>query len=219
MPERIAPLSRFHPFRDLREDELARVAAAARREQYPKGQFLLLEGQACTAVQFIARGRVKVHKISPEGREQVLHLLGPGDALNLVPAFDERPNPASAEALTDVEVYSLSRADFVRLVREIPQVAANVLADLAEKLRLLVDLVEDLSFRTVSARLARFLLTTAADLPGRRWTQEEIATHLGTVREMVGRVLRGWQEEGLIQIERGRIVVQDRAEIEQRAEV
>ncbi|MGC8874544.1 MAG: Crp/Fnr family transcriptional regulator, partial [Chloroflexia bacterium] len=138
---------------------------------------------------------------------QVLALLGPGDGLNLVPALDGGPNPASAEALTEVVVYSFSCSDFLRLLRDIPQVGINVLADFAGKLRRLVDLVEDLSFRTVSGRLARFLLSEAHALPGRRWTQEEIAAHLGTVREMVGRVLRAWHEEGIVRVERGKVVV------------
>jgi len=218
MIEQLPPLSHFRPFAGLDASELARVASVARRERYDKGQFLLLEGDECNSVQFVISGRVSVHKVSPEGREQVLHLLGPGEALNLVPAFDGQPNPASAEALTDIEVYNLSRSDFLRLVEEIPRVATNVLADFSGKLRLLVSLVEDLSFRTVSARLARFLLVKAVQLPGRRWTQEEIATHLGTVREMVGRVLRTWQDEGIIRLERGRIVVLDQAGIEKKME-
>lgn len=217
MGEKIAPLERFPPFVHLSGRELARVAAVARREHFKRGQFLFLEEEACAAVHFVARGRVRVSKVSPEGREQVLALLGPGEGLNLVPVFDGGPNPASAQALTEVEVYTLSRSDFLHLMEEVPRIARNVLGDFAGKLRLLVGLVEDLSFRTVGARLARFLLSEDAALPGRRWTQEEIAAHLGTVREMVGRVLRVWQDEGLVRLERGRIVVLDRAALEEKA--
>ena len=216
MAERLPPLSRFRPFLGLDEHERAQVAALSRRECFRRGQFLLLEGEPCTAVYFVARGRVRVSKVSPEGREQVLALLGPGEGLNLVPALDDGPHPAAVEALTEVEVYAFATADFLRLVREIPQVAVNVLADFAGKLRRLVGLVEDLSFRTVSARLARFLLSDEAMLPGRRWTQEEIAARLGTVREMVGRVLRTWQDEGVVRMERGRVVVLDRAGLQSR---
>ncbi len=216
MPECLPPLSRFPPFRGLEERDLARVAALAHRQQFARGSFLLREGEPCDQVHLIARGRVRVSKVSVEGRLQVLALLGPGDGLNLVPALDGGPNPASAEALTEVMVYSFACRDFLRLLREIPQVAINVLADFAGKLRRLVDLVEDLSFRTVSGRLARFLLSEAQAMPGRRWTQEEIAAHLGTVREMVGRVLRTWQEEGIVRVERGRVVVLRRDALEER---
>jgi len=217
MAERLPPLSRFRPFVGLDERELARVAAVSHRQRYERGALLLLEGEPCTAVHFIVRGRVRVSKVSPEGREQVLALLGPGEGLNLVPALDGEPHPAAADAVTDAEVYTIAVADFLRLVREIPQVAMNVLADFAGKLRRLVDLVEDLSFRTVGARLARFLLSPEATVPGRHWTQEEIAARLGTVREMVGRVLRTWQQEGVVRVERGRVVVLDRAGLESRA--
>lgn len=214
----MSELERFPPFAGLDGRALARAAALARRRHFERGEFLLLEGEPCRAIYFIARGRVRVSKVSAEGREQVLALLGPGDGLNLVPLFDGGPNPASAQALTDVEVYAFSCPDFRQLVEEFPQVARNILADFAAKLRLLVGLVEDLSFRTVGARLARFLLSRETAIPGRRWTQEEIAAHLGTVREVVGRVLRAWREEGLIRQERGRIVILDRAALEEKAQ-
>lgn len=211
-------LARIPAFAGLGVRGLARVAAVARWEDYERGAFLLYEGEPCQAVHFIVRGRVRVSKVSTEGREQVLALLGPGEALNLVPAFDGDLNPASAQSLTAVAVYTLARDDFLRLVAEVPQVAHNILADFSGKLRVLVALVEDLSFRNVAARLARFLLTHAESIPGRHWTQEEIAAHLGTVREMVGRVLRAWQEEGLVRVERGRVVVLDRAALEARSQ-
>ncbi len=217
MPSKSAPLSRFPVLAGLDERQLARVAAVARRQTFARGDTLLLEGQPCTAVYLVASGRVRVSMVSAEGREQVLALLGPGEGLNLVPLFDGGANPASAVALTEVEVYAFAGAAFLGLIEAIPQIARNVLADFSGKLRQLVGLVEDLSFRTVSSRLARFLLTSAGALPGRRWTQEEIAAHLGTVREMVGRVLRTWQDEGVVRMERGRAVVLDRDMLEERA--
>ncbi|MGB9723406.1 MAG: Crp/Fnr family transcriptional regulator [Chloroflexia bacterium] len=218
MPEE-SELGRFPPFAGLDGRALARVAAVARRRRFERGAFLLLEGEPCQTVYFLLRGRVRVSKVSVEGREQVLALLGPGDGLNLVPAFDGGPNPASAQALTEVEAYAFSCSDFRKLIGEFPRIAGNILADFAAKLRLLVGLVEDLSFRTVEARLARFLLSRDVAVPGRRWTQEEMAAHLGTVREVVGRVLRAWREEGLIRQERGRIVILDRAALEKKAQI
>lgn len=211
-------LSRLPAFAGLDARGLARVTAVARRENYARGAFLLYEGEPCRAVHFIACGRVRVSKVSPEGREQALALLGPGEALNLVPAFDGAPNPASAQALTAVEVFTLARDDFLGLLTAAPQVAHNILVDFSAKLRVLVGLVEDLSFRTVAARLARFLLTDAETIPGRHWTQAEIAAHLGTVREMVGRVLRAWQEEGVVRVERGRVVILERTALEEKSE-
>lgn len=214
---RTAVLSQFPPFAGLAEADLARVAAVAHIRHFERGEFLLHEGEPCRAAYLVVQGRVRVSKVSPEGREQVLALLGPGEALNLVPVFDGGPNPASAQALTAVEVYAFVRGDFLRLVESMPPLAMNALADLARKLRTLVGLVEDLSFRSVAGRLARFLLEVAGEAPGRHWTQEEIAAHLGTVREMVGRVLRAWQEEGLVRLERGRVVVLQRERLAEKA--
>jgi len=208
------PLSRIPAFAGLDERGLARVTARGCTRRYERRAFLLYEGEPCSVVHLILRGRVRVSKVSPEGREQVLALLGPGEALNLVPAFDGGPNPATAQALTEVEVLTLARGDFLHLVEELPRLARNILADFSGKLRALVGLVEDLSFRSVGARLARFLMTQEHALPGRHWTQEEIAAHLGTVREMVGRVLRVWQDEGVVRLERGRVVVLDRGALE-----
>lgn len=218
MAQEITSLEHFPAFAGLTAAQLSRAAALAHRRRFERGECLLLEGEPCQAAYFVARGRVRVSKVSSDGREQVLALLRPGEALNLVPLFDGGPNPASAQALTEVEVYAFARADFLHLVQEIPQVAQNILADFAGKLRLLVGLVEDLSFRSVAGRLARFLLAQEHEPPGRRWTQEEIAAHLGTVREMVGRVLRAWQDEGLVRLERGRVVVLERGRLEEKVE-
>ncbi len=220
MPREAAPLSSFTLFYGLDERQLAQVVAAAHRQLFSKGDIILYEGERCKVVYLIARGRVRVSKVSAEGRQQVLALLGPGEALNLVPLFDRGVNPASAEALTEVEAYAFSADAFLALVEAIPRIARNLLTDLAGKLRELVELVEDLSFRTVSARLARFLLSLPPPEPGqpRRWTQEEIAAQLGTVREMVGRVLRTWQDEGIVRVERGRVVVLERERLEEKGE-
>jgi len=218
MAQEAISLDRFPSFAGLAEAQLARVAAMAHRQRFERGAYLLYEGDPCQGAYLIARGRVRVSKVSPEGREQVLALLRPGEALNLVPLFDGGPNPASAQALTEVEVYTFTRAAFLRLVQEFPQIAQNLLADFAAKLRLLVGLVEDLSFRSVAGRLARFLLELEHEPAGRRWTQEEIAAQLGTVREVVGRVLRAWQDEGLVRLERGRVVVLERGRLAERAQ-
>lgn len=218
MAQDLLPLARIPAFAGLDERSLARVQAVVRTSSYGRRDFILYEGEPCRAVHFIAHGRVRISKVSPEGREQVLSLLRPGEGLNLVPAFDGGPNPASAQALTAVEAYTLARDDFLRLIGEVPQIARNILADFSGKLRGVIGLVEDLAFRTVGARLARFLLTHGEAIPGRHWTQEEIAAHLGTVREMVGRVLRAWQDEGVVRLERGRVVVLDRAALEDRSQ-
>ena len=216
----IAEILRKLPFfSELGEDELAEVASRVHERTFRRGEVILLEGEAPRAVHFIVHGQVRIYRLSPEGREQVLKRLGPGGAFNLVPVLDGAPNPSSAMAWTDVTVYAIERGHFLQMLREHPAVAVAVLADFAAKLRHMTALAEDLSLRTVGARLAKLLLTQAAEgeAAPRRMTQQEMAAQLGTVREVVGRALAELEQEGLIRMERHRIVIVDRSGLESKA--
>lgn len=206
-------------FSNLDKDELAEIASRVHERTFRRGEVILLEDEALQAVYFIVHGQVRIYCLSPEGREQVLKRLGPGEAFNLVPVLDGGPNPSSAMAWTDVMVYAIERDHFVQMVREHPAVAVAVLADFAAKLRHMTALVEDLSLRTVGARLAKLLLTQVAEdeAAPRRMTQQEMAAQLGTVREVVGRALAELEREGLIRMERHRIVIVDRSGLEAKA--
>ena len=213
----IAEISRKWPFfSEIGEDELAEVASRFHERTFRRGQVILLEGEEPQAVYFIVHGQVRIYRLSPEGREQVLKRLGPGGAFNFAPVLDGGLNPSSAMAWTDVVVYAIERGHFVQMVREHPALAIAVLADFAAKLRHMTALAEDLSLRTVGARLAKLLLTQAAEKEAvpRRMTQQEMAAQLGTVREVVGRTLAELEREGLIRMERHRIVIVDRSGLE-----
>jgi CRP/FNR family cyclic AMP-dependent transcriptional regulator len=206
-------------FSELSEDELAEVASCVQERTFRRGEVILLEGEAPQAVYFVVHGQVRIYRLSLEGREQVLKRLGPGAAFNFVPVLDGGPNPSSAMAWTDVTVYAIERGHFIQLVRKHPALAAAILTDFAAKLRHMTALVEDLSLRTVGARLAKLLLTQAAEKEAapRRMTQQEMAAQLGTVREVVGRALAELEREGLIRMERHRIVIVDRSSLEAKA--
>lgn len=165
-------------------------------------------------------GQVHVYRLSAGGREQVLARLGPGQTFNTVPPFKPAGvNHATVEALTPTDVCVITCKDFRRLVGECRELAVALLEDFAGRLDHLTGLVEDLSLRTVRGRLAHFLLEHAGSGGvTRRWTQEEIAAYLGTVRDMVGRTLRAFVDAGLVQMERQRIVLLDRKGLEAEAE-
>jgi CRP/FNR family cyclic AMP-dependent transcriptional regulator len=205
---------------DLSPGALAELARRAARHTYEPGEIIILEGEPCRAVFFISEGQVRVYRLSPGGREQVLVQLGPAQAFNTVPPFQPNGvNHATAEAVTPVTLYAVSREDFCALVAGNAELALAILKDFATRLDHLTDLVEDLSLRTVRGRLARFLLEHAeAGEVTQRWTQEEIAAHLGTVREMVGRALRSFADAGLLRLQRQRIVLLDPAGLEAEAE-
>lgn len=214
-------LSAIPLFATLSERTLLQLGRIALRRTYAPGTLILLEGEPCTAVFFIITGQVRIYRLSPQGRQQVLAILGAGQSFNTVPPFvPEATNPASVEAVGETTVLTLRKEDFLQLVRRCADLSWAILEDFAVRLLHLTDLVEDLALRSVRGRLARFLLEQADGVQTTRpWTQDEIAAHLGTVRDVVGRSLRGLAEAGLVRMERGRIVLLDREGLEAEAEL
>lgn len=207
-------LRRVPYFAGLPDPVFVALIAAAVERRYGRGQVIFLEGEPGAGLHVIAEGQVKIFKLSPQGREQILHRLGPGDTFNDVAVLDGGPNPASAAALTDVTLCVIARADIQRLAQVYPVLAWALIESIARRARHLVAMVEDLALRSVKARLARLLLaealgSAAADEIDRSQmvTQAELAARLGTVREMIGRVLRELADEGFIALDRHRIVI------------
>jgi CRP-like cAMP-binding protein len=177
-----------------------------------RGEIILLEGELTDKLFFVAAGVVKLFRISAEGKEQTLEFVRPGGAINEVCVFDGGPNPASAQAMGSVLLYIINKNDLESILRSHPGVASNVIKVLAGRIRHLVSLVEDLSFRHVIGRVAKILLEHAGDgaRPGQRLTQQEMAAMAGTAREVVGRSLKTLEDRGIIKLERHRIIVTDK---------
>lgn len=214
-------LRRVKLFAGLAPASLVALAPLASARSYRDGDSILLEGEEAAGVLFVLEGAARVYRTSPEGREQTLILLHAGDALNLPTPFAPSPvAPASAVAVGDSRLLALPLAAFRRAASEIPDLALAVMGDLAARLRHFTRLTYDLSLRSVRGRLARFLLRHAsADAPSPvRWTQEEVAAQLGTVREVVSRTLRAFVREGLIRLDRQRILILDREALERESE-
>jgi CRP/FNR family cyclic AMP-dependent transcriptional regulator len=215
----LAPTSlrRVPYFTDLPEPVLAALAAACVERRFSRGQLIFLEGEACAGLHIVGSGEVKIFKLSPQGREQILHRMGPGDTFNDVAVLDGGPNPASAAATTDASLWVITRGEMQRLAQSHPALAWALIESIARRARHLVAMVEDLSLRSVKSRLARLLLneveraTKTGELDRSQMvTQAEMAARLGTVREMIGRALRELADEGLIKLDRHRIVILDR---------
>lgn len=197
-------------FASLDEQTLAATNRRVHRCTFRPGQYLLLEDEQPPGLFFVLRGRVRLSRTASDGREQVLAMVGPGENVNAVPIFDGQPNLATARAMSPVECLMLPRRDLFALIRTHPDLALAALHEMADQLRELVSLVEDLAFRSVRARLARQLLAEAAEGTA-ELTHQELAERTGTVREIAGRALRRLAEEGLVQLKRGRVIVLDSA--------
>lgn len=212
------------PFlRDVSPEAIDALADAAVCLRFPEGATIFLEGEPTAGLFLVEQGTVKISRVSLEGREFIMHLVERGDIFNNVSMLDGGPNPAHASARTDVIVWRIDRADMQRLARAYPELAWALVESLARRARLLVELVHDLSMRSVRGRLARLLLEEAesrdSDVVQRLLTQEEMAARLGTVREMVGRTLRGLALDGIIEFNRHRIVILDPQRLAAEAEI
>jgi CRP/FNR family transcriptional regulator len=204
-------------FSGLGAEELEAIQQVVFQKTAERGEVILLEGEPAQALFFVASGAVKVFETSPEGKEQTLNIVRPGESFNDVPLFDDGPNLASAQAMVPVVLYGIKKTELKTILERHPQVALNIIRVLAQRVRQLVSLVEDLSFRHVLSRVAKILLEHASDgtSPRPRLTQQEIAAMAGTAREVVGRSLKALEEEGLIRLERHRIVIANRQALEQ----
>lgn len=215
-----------HPyFSGLSREKLESVASCLQEKVYDKGELIIMEGEPCQAMYFIKSGRVRILKTSPDGKEQVLRMMGDGESFNEVPIFDGGKNPASVETLVTTIVYILSKKDLLSLAKDYPDLALAALKNMALNLRHLVTLVEDLSFRHVSSRVAKILLQYShpggsmfEPLPAGegKLTQQQIASIVGTAREVVGRSLKTLEKEGAIKISRGRIEILDHSLLERK---
>lgn len=220
----IAPLlSKVNLFQGISPAALEKLAAAAVRRSYNAGAILFLEGEPVIGFYLIEAGAVKISRIAQDGREHILLVLGPGDSFNEVAALDGGPNPATATAHSDAIVHCVLRAGLRQTVQDHPDLAWGLIESIARRARHLVGMVQDLSMRSVKGRLAHLLLeqaeaNEAGELP-QMLTQEEMASRLGTVREMVGRALRALAGDGIIEFDRHRIVVLDEEKLRKEAEV
>ena len=207
-------------FADLSTAELESVKQFIFEKTFERREVILLEGEPGESLYVVVSGVVKVYKTSSEGKEQILNLVRPGESFNDVPLFDDGPNPASAEAMGAVVVYGIRKNSFHDILGNYPQVAMNIIKVLAARVRQLVSLVEDLSFRHVIGRVVKILLEHAGDgtSPTQRLTQQEMAAMAGTAREVVARSLKALEEEGVIRLERQRIVINDREALKEMVE-
>ena len=209
----VTPILQAHPyFAGVPPEPLRRLSRQARRRGFETGQLLFLAGEPSAGLWILESGRVKVYKANPEGREHVLHLLGPGDTFNDVPAFDGGPNAASAMSLTDGVAWVLSSATLEAALERDHDLALGVIRGLNSRIRRLVVQIEDLALRSVTARLAHFLLQqreNPSSLAGPAVTRALIATHLGTTPETVSRALRTLEETGALAFDRHRIIIRN----------
>ena len=172
---------------------------------------ITLEGEVAEILYFVYSGAVKIYRTSPDGREQIFEIVRPGESFNDVSVFDGKPNAYSAEAMSRVSLYGVTRDKLYDFIRKNYNFAINVIGVLASRVRRLILLVEDLSFRNVINRVARIIFEYADDNASpRRFTQQEMAGMAGSAREVVARALKELEYRGVLKMDRHRVIITDK---------
>ena len=213
-------LKTFPFLRGLDDESLAGLARTSIWKVYPPNAVIFWEGDTESNLYYLQYGWLKVIKTGPDGREQTLRFLGAGEIFNEIWVFARRPNPATAIALEESGIWLIPRHGLEHILLTYPHTALQVMENMAERFIELVDLTADLSLRTVEARLAKLLLEQGEGevIERRRWaTQAEMAAHLGTVPDVLSRVIRQFTRAGLIEMDKQHIRILDRAGLSERA--
>jgi CRP/FNR family transcriptional regulator, dissimilatory nitrate respiration regulator len=213
-------LSSVPYFAKLEASLIETIAQEAKQQQYDTGQVIFLEGEQDVALYIVDSGWLKAIKMSPDGREQVLHFIGSGEVFNAIGVFAEATNLATVIALEPSVVWKIQQGVMLKLLDDYPKLARFIIQRLAKRVQHLVNLVEDLSLRTIEARLARYLIEQSAteQLQRPRWaTQAEMANRLGTVPDVLNRALRNLTKENLIRVERHQIQILNYVGLEAKA--
>jgi CRP/FNR family transcriptional regulator len=208
-------IARVPLFKGLPEDQVERLARIATRRSFKRGEIVFTDGAAADGFYVIVRGRVKIFKLSPEGKEQVLHLVEFQEPFGEVPVFAGGNFPAHAQALEESLLLFFPRPAFIDLIRSDPSLAMNMLAVLSRRLRQFAGLIEGLSLKEVPARLASYLIYLSDRAKDDPFVQLDIpktllANVLGTIPETLSRVLGKMASEGLIEVKGRRIRLLDR---------
>jgi CRP/FNR family transcriptional regulator len=177
---------------------------------FRKGEIIFSEGEEADGFYVTVKGRVKVYKLSAEGKEQILHIFGPGEPFGEVPVFTGQRFPAHAEAMEESRIFFFPKESFVDLVRRNPSLALNMLGVLSKRLRRFTALIDDLSLKEVPGRLAAYLLylTTKKGESSEielSITKAQLASLLGTIPETLSRILGKMTAQGLIETD-GRVI-------------
>jgi len=193
-------------FGGLSDRQFEQLETIAIPRNYKKGATIFHEGDEGNGFYLIAAGKIKIFKVSQEGKEQILHIFGPGEPFGEVPVFHGAPFPATAMTLVASEVLFFPRKEFIRLVTAQPSLALQMLAVLSMRLRRFVAQVENLTLREVPGRLAAHLLYLAEE-QGREdqvtldVPKGQLASLLGTTPETLSRIFAKMSDEGIIKVE------------------
>ncbi len=216
--EKATLLHTHYLFRDLEGATIERIAAMGTTRRFGDGETIFLKGDAGDALYGVLSGKVRISTSAPSGRELILSILDPGAVFGEIALLDGRTRSADAATMGATELFVLQRREFARFLEQDSKLAVHLVVMVCERLRSTNDLIEDVTFLKLPARLAKRLLTfaqysfeasqdhTTTEI---RISQYELGLLMGTSRESINRLLQRWRQDGLVDLGRGRIIVLD----------
>ena len=197
-------------FSSLNEEELSELAALSIERGFMASEFIFWDGDAPEWFYIVAEGKVKVLKHSSLGREFIIAFFSPGEMFGEVAVFENKPYPASAQAVAETKVVGVKKDDFLSFLANRPQVALKIISVLGERLRDAQGRLRDFAGERVEQRLASVLLMLSVKfgttLP---FTRQEIADMVGTTIETAIRILSALKERGIVHSVRGKVIILD----------
>lgn len=210
----ISHLATIPLFRGLQTAELEELAMILTDQAFKRGQLIFSEGDDGVGFYVVISGKVKIFKLSIEGKEQILHVFGPGEPFAEVAVFSGSKFPANALALETSRVFFFPRESFMSLIKSNPALALNMMAELSFRLKKFARLIEDLSLKEVPGRLANHILFLADNQDNNgevnlELTKAHLASLLGTIPETLSRILTKMTKQGLIESTGSKISILD----------
>jgi CRP/FNR family transcriptional regulator len=219
-------LRRCPLFAGLKEEDLKRIRAIASLKKVGKKEILFSDGEEARGFYVILSGKIKLYKVSAEGKEQILHIVSAPDAFAEAALFLEGSYPAFAEALTDCQLLFFPKRDFIQLIEKNPQLSINMIVTLSHYLKRFASLIEELSLKEVSSRVAKYLIDLQMKLTKEGKSPKEVeldlsktqlALKLGTISETLSRTLAKMKAKGIIDVKRNKILILNRGTLEELA--
>ncbi len=206
-------------FTALSESEMKEISSLAVERSYPAGQSIFWEGDDSGWFYIVVEGKVKVSKLASSGKEIILSFFGPGDMFGEAAVFENKPYPASAQAVSATRLLGIRKTDFIQLLQKNPATCFGIIGVLAGRLRETQNRLRDLAGERVEQRMARLMLMLSAKLGGTLpFTRQELSDMAGTTTETTIRLLSQWKARGIIRSVRGKITITDELKLKLLAE-
>ena len=210
-------------FAGLNEEELKEIRTIAAAMQVEKRKILFSDCEESNGLYVLLSGKVKLYKVSPEGKEQIIHVISPPDTFAEASVFLKGSHPFYAETLSDCELLFFPKGDFHRVIKKSSRLSSNMTIALSQYVKRYASLIEDLSLKEVPSRIAKYLLDLSlkqskeAKSPGEvelDLSRSQLASRLGTIRETLSKTLANMKAKKIIDVDKNRILILNRKALE-----